>query len=139
MLLLPPLSAHAFPSLPLPPSQVIFIGTDLVLGNIPFYWSHLPFCVLYGLSYVMFAWLWFAVFEGAFYYSFIDYTKPKAWIAHVALLAVMSAFFAFGAVAAPIVKSNYVMSAAMFVGVSGILWIRPPKEMPPIRAKAARD
>jgi hypothetical protein len=57
--------------------------------------AHLPYAVLFGCCYAIFAWCWFWR-TGVFYYFFLDYHRPYAVLAYLGLLATLALFYGLG-------------------------------------------
>ena len=77
------------PSLLMHNANIIFMVTEGCINKIPIYMSHVPFVVLYGIIYVLFAWIWFQ-YRGIFYYFFLDYGRPYALFWYIGLIIAVS-------------------------------------------------
>lgn len=77
--------------------NVALMLADAMLNNMQVRASHWPFCLLWGLAYVLFAWKWQGL-KGLYYYPFLDHTlsSAKALGFHLALMAVLLCFHALG-------------------------------------------
>lgn len=73
-------------------ANVVFMTVEMILNRIPLNYWHLPFILLYGMLYSIFAWYWHYL-RGYFYYFFIDYGRPGAIYWYVGLMSGISAFF----------------------------------------------
>lgn len=69
-------------------ANIILIVIDALLNDIPVNPWHVPFGMLYALSYVLFSWYWFRV-KGVFYYFFLDYEPKYAMLWYMAILLVV--------------------------------------------------
>jgi hypothetical protein len=65
--------------------------------------AHLPYAVLFGCCYIVFAWWWFWRTR-AFYYFFLDYRRPYAIFVYLGLLATASMLYGLGYLMAIIVR-----------------------------------
>jgi hypothetical protein len=61
------------------------MATELLLSNMKFSFWHFPFCILFGVCYVLFQWYWVEK-VGAFYYFFLDYDRSDAPLWYIGLL-----------------------------------------------------
>lgn len=77
------------PSLLMHNANIIFMVAESCINKLPIDMSHLPFVVLYGVLYVIFAWVWFQ-FRGVFYYFFLDYARPYALFWYIGLIIAVS-------------------------------------------------
>lgn len=69
---------------------------ELIFNNVQrFHPAHMPYIILYGLFYVVFAWT-FAYFNGFYFYFFINPRFPRVILSHIALLTALSVFFFLG-------------------------------------------
>lgn len=66
-------------------ANVIFMASEMILSRIPFHVIHIPYIALYGSLYAIFAWIWFH-HRGVFYYFFLNYNRPDAYLWYWALL-----------------------------------------------------
>jgi hypothetical protein len=66
-------------------ANIILIVMDAMLNSIPVNSMHVPFGMLYAMSYVAFSWYWFEK-KGVFYYFFLDYAPNNAIFSYMALL-----------------------------------------------------
>jgi hypothetical protein len=57
--------------------------------------AHLPYAVLFGCSYAIFAWYWFRR-TCVFYYFFLDYHRPYAAVVYLGLLATLAMLYGLG-------------------------------------------
>jgi hypothetical protein len=64
---------------------------ELYLNAVPVLAAHIHITILFGLSYVVFAYFWFR-HTGVYYYVFLDYRRAWAPIAYVMILAVLHHF-----------------------------------------------
>lgn len=70
-------------------ANVIFMLVESILNDIPFQMNHIPFALLYGLTYVAFSWAWFQ-YKGVFYYFFLDYGRPWAVLMYMGVVLAVS-------------------------------------------------
>jgi len=66
---------------------------ELVLNRFDIHAYHYPTVLAYGILYVLFAWANERYGVGAFYYFFLDYTRPYALFAYLGLFAAVSVFY----------------------------------------------
>lgn len=76
-------------------ANVFFMLCEVLLNNTTIVASHFPFVVIYGSCYVVFSWIWFH-YNGVFYYFFMDYDAPFAWLWFICLLLAVSCFYFLG-------------------------------------------
>jgi hypothetical protein len=81
-------------------ANVALMATELLVGELPIRAAHLPFVVLWGCTYVLFAWRWHAM-TGVYYYPFLDHTLPwpTAVGFHASLIVALSLFHMVGVAA----------------------------------------
>jgi hypothetical protein len=79
--------------------NVFFMITELLLNKVPVHLHHLPFSVLWGCLYVLFAWIW-QLKKGVYFYPFLDHTLPwkKAVSFYLGLVVVLAVFHVAGVV-----------------------------------------
>jgi hypothetical protein len=97
-------------------ANVLFMAIELGLNSLQFSASHLLFCTIFGITYVLFAWYWYTI-KGMFYYFFIDYHQPYALAFHVALISVMITFFSLGNTLSYAIKSYATESEYPFIAL----------------------
>ena len=101
------------------------------LGSMMFAQPDFAFVVLFGCSYVLFAWWWFSR-VGAYYYFFLDHTLPiaKAVGFHLGLVTVLTLFFFLMAWFSRLSQSVSVFAQLGIVGLAllGSLDFRGMKE-----------
>ena len=54
--------------------------------------AHMPYAVLFGVVYVIFAWYWFSRHK-VYYYFFLDLSKPVCVIGYTLTLVMLPTFF----------------------------------------------
>jgi hypothetical protein len=64
---------------------------------------HLPYAVLFGCCYALFAWYWFWRTR-VFYYFFLDYRRPYAVMVYLGLLAALTMLYGLGCLIAVIAR-----------------------------------
>ncbi|KAI8893760.1 hypothetical protein BC833DRAFT_607341 [Globomyces pollinis-pini] len=74
--------------------NMIFMVMELIWNQIQIDLTHLPFVILYGLTYVVFAWI-YANIRGYFFYFFLNYNQPRAILMHSVLVFALSLFYVF--------------------------------------------
>lgn len=75
--------------------NVVFMVTDACLNRLCFASAHLVFVMYYSAAYVVFSWAFF-LYNGYFFYFFIDWRQPLALAGYTTLLLFMTAFFFLG-------------------------------------------
>lgn len=80
---------------------------QLAMLSAPPPWTlrHLPYAVLCGCCYTLFAW-WWCRRTRVFYYFFLDYRRPHAIFAYLGLLATLIVLYACGGLIAAIVQQE---------------------------------
>jgi hypothetical protein len=73
-------------------ANVVFMVFEMIFNKIPLHLWHLPFILIYGMSYSIFAWYWHWK-RGFYYYFFLDYHRPDAIYWYVGLMVGISAFY----------------------------------------------
>ena len=66
-------------------ANALFMATELLLNKIPITLRHIPYIVLFGVAYILFAWVLHEK-KGVFYYFFLDYTRPLAALWYLGLM-----------------------------------------------------
>jgi len=90
-------------------ANVLFMLGEVLLNNVTIEVNHLPFVVLYGSCYVVFSWFWFH-YKGVFYYFFMDYDAPHAWLWFICLLIAVAIFYFIGYFISIATKMNNVLA-----------------------------
>lgn len=85
--------------------NVLFMLSEALLSNMKFSLLHIPFVLLYGCAYVVFAWYWNQV-KGVFLYFFLDYQRDYAVLWHIGLLVAIGLFSLFGCLVSYIKETN---------------------------------
>ena len=65
--------------------------------------AHLPYAVLFGCCYALFAWYWFWRTR-VFYYFFLDYRRPYAIVVYLGLLTFLTMLYGLGCLIAVIAR-----------------------------------
>jgi hypothetical protein len=65
------------------------MAAELLLSNMTFSAWHFPFCMIFGIMYVIFQWK-LVQRTNVFYYFFLDYDKPFALLWYIGLLIAVS-------------------------------------------------
>lgn len=73
-------------------ANVIFMAAEFMINDIPLKFVHFPFILMYGVTYVIFAWIWH-YYSGIFYYFFLDYDRKDAVAWYTGLLLFMMLIF----------------------------------------------
>jgi len=107
--------------------NVVFMGTELLLNDLPLNPTHIPFPVLWGTHYILFSWVWLRK-TGIIYYPFLDPTIPPSISVKVFLLltCILSLNFGLGLAIATAAASLPLRTRACFVylGASTLMWTR---------------
>jgi hypothetical protein len=75
--------------------NVLMMQRAMLSAPPPITLAHLPYAVLFGCCYIIFAWCGFWR-TGVFYYFFLDYHRPDAVLAYLGLLATLAMLYGFG-------------------------------------------
>ena len=84
--------------------NVLFMSLELGLNSYTFHMPHLVVAAIWGLCYVVFAWVWYEM-KGVFFYFFLDYNQKHAVLYHLGLIGLMCGFFCASFYLANMVKS----------------------------------
>lgn len=76
-------------------ANIFFMAFEFMFNELKFSLYHFLFMLFYGLSYVVFSWVWFH-YKGLFYYFFLDYHRKHAFWWHIALLVLVTLLFFIG-------------------------------------------
>jgi hypothetical protein len=76
-------------------ANVLFMGIEFTLNKLHFASNHYVFMLFYGLSYVIFSWIWHSR-RGYFYYFFLDYHRKGAVFWHLGLVTGIMILFSIG-------------------------------------------
>jgi hypothetical protein len=94
--------------------------------------AHLPYAVLFGCCYTIFAWCWFWRTR-VFYYFFLDYHRPYAAVTYLGLLATLAMLYGFGCLIAVIARhesSRWWTYPCIMLITLGIMRFRRPDVQP---------
>jgi hypothetical protein len=75
--------------------NVLMMQLAMLMAPPPVTLAHLPYAVLFGCCYAIFAWCWF-LRTRVFYYFFLDYHRPHAIFAYLGLFAALCMFYGLG-------------------------------------------
>src|SRR5262249_53078819 len=75
--------------------NVLMMQLAMLSAPPPVTLAHLPYAVLFGCCYAIFAWYWFWR-TGVFYYFFLDYHRPYAVVAYLGLLTTLPMLYGLG-------------------------------------------
>lgn len=117
-----------WPSLAMHNLNLIFMAVELLINSFPSVnpW-HAPFAVLYGVVYVVFAWIW-ELSGGVFYYFFLNYAHKRAIVFHIGLVSALYMFFFLGwLLKAELNLYPAAAPVAIVFGLSQALMFRPYK------------
>ena len=90
--------------------------------------DHLPYAILFGCAYVLFAWMWFQRTR-VFYYFFLDYRRPYAIWAYLGLLLTLTVFYGLSyglSAAAHQAIDHWWLYPLLATATLGITRFRPP-------------
>jgi len=73
-------------------ANIFFMMVELFYNGLPFYEQHFPVLIIWGCSYVFFAWIIYFFWHGIFYYIFLEY---KFWFSFLMYLGVILILFGF--------------------------------------------
>ena len=104
------------PALLMHNANVVFMALEGAGNRLPIVFSHFPFVALYGITYVVFSWIWFH-HKGVFYYFFLDYERPHAALSHLGLIIVLAIFFEVGVIFSYLTEQD----SPLILLVSGII------------------
>lgn len=76
-------------------ANILFMAIEIIANKIPFSLWHFPFIWIYGISYIVFSWVW-NNYHGYYFYFFLDYTRPGAIKWYMVLLAIVGKFYLIG-------------------------------------------
>lgn len=76
-------------------ANIVFMAWEFMLNELSFSYYHFIFMLFYGISYVIFSWIWY-VYRGVFYYFFLDYKRKYALIWYIVLLIFITILFFIG-------------------------------------------
>jgi hypothetical protein len=74
-------------------ANIWFMTFEFLTNRLSIIGAHWPCILIYGMLYVIFAWIWFA-YRGFYYYFFLDYERPNALLWYIGLYAILSVVFA---------------------------------------------
>jgi hypothetical protein len=83
--------------------NVLMMQLAMLSAPPPVTLAHLPYAVLFGCCYAIFAWYWFWR-TGVFYYFFLDYRRPYAVVVYLGLLAALMMLYGLGCLIAGIAR-----------------------------------
>jgi hypothetical protein len=83
--------------------NVLMMQLAMLSAPPPVTLAHLPYAVLFGCCYAIFAWCWFWRTR-VFYYFFLDYQRPYAVVAYLGLLATLALLYGCGYLIAVIAR-----------------------------------
>jgi hypothetical protein len=75
--------------------NVLMMQLAMLMAPPPVRLAHLPYAVLFGCCYAIFAWCWF-LRTRVFYYFFLDYHRPHAIFVYLGLLVALCMFYGLG-------------------------------------------
>lgn len=81
--------------------NVLMMQLAMLSAPPPVTLAHLPYAVLFGCCYAIFAWYWFWRTR-VFYYFFLDYQRPYAIFTYLGLLATLAMLYGLGCLIAVI-------------------------------------
>ncbi len=73
-------------------ANIWFIAIEFILNCLYLQIYHLPFILMYGLFYAIFAWIWH-YYRGFYYYFFLDYERPYSLVWYAGLLFALAMMF----------------------------------------------
>jgi hypothetical protein len=83
--------------------NVLMMQLAMLSAPPPVTLAHLPYAVLFGCCYAIFAWYWF-LRTRVFYYFFLDYHRPYAVFSYLGLLATLAMLYDLGYLIAGIAR-----------------------------------
>jgi hypothetical protein len=83
--------------------NVLMMQLAMLSAPPPITLAHLPYAVLFGCCYAIFAWFWFWRTR-VFYYFFLDYHRPYAVFTYLGLLATLAMLYGLGCLIAVIAR-----------------------------------
>jgi hypothetical protein len=83
--------------------NVLMMQLAMLSAPPPITLAHLPYAVLFGCCYAIFAWYWFWRTR-VFYYFFLDYRRPYAIVAYLGLLTFLTMLYGLGCLIAVIAR-----------------------------------
>ena len=83
--------------------NVLMMQLTMLSAPPPVTLAHLPYAVLFGCCYIIFAWYWF-LRTRVFYYFFLDYHRPYAVFTYLGLLATLAMLYDLGYLIAGIAR-----------------------------------
>ncbi|CEO97040.1 unnamed protein product (mitochondrion) [Plasmodiophora brassicae] len=87
-----PTNLFSWASLAMHNLNVLFMVVELVLNQVEFHIEHFHFALLFGVVYILFAWV-VAQRTGYFFYFFLNPNYKHALLAHALLLLTVTTFF----------------------------------------------
>jgi hypothetical protein len=83
--------------------NVLMMQLAMLSAPPPVTLAHLPYAVLFGCCYAIFAWYWFWRTR-VFYYFFLDYRRPYAVVVYFGLLTFLTILYSLGCLIAVIAR-----------------------------------
>lgn len=117
-----------WPSLLMHNFNLIFMVFELLLNSFPSVnLLHSPYAIFYGMTYIIFAWVW-ELNGGVFYYFFLNYAHKRAVIYHLGLLAALYVFYFFGwLIKSELLSYPTAAPIAIVLALPQVLMFRPYK------------
>jgi hypothetical protein len=108
--------------------NVLMMQLAMLSAPPPVTLAHLPYAVLFGCFYTIFAWCWFWRTR-VFYYFFLDYHRPYAAVVYLGLLATLAMLYGLGYLIAAIAhheSSRWWTYPCIMLITLGIMRFREP-------------
>jgi hypothetical protein len=118
--------------------NVLMMQLAMLSAPPPVTLAHLPYAVLFGCCYALFAWYWFWRTR-VFYYFFLDYRRPYAVMIYLGLLAALTMLYGLGCLIALIARhegSRWWTYPCIMLITLGITRFRQPGAKYPNRREA---
>ena len=111
--------------------NVLMMQLAMLLAPPPITLAHLPYAVLFGCGYALFAWGWFW-HTRVFYYFFLDYRRPYAVWAYLGLFTTLAGCYGLGWLIADVTRhtgSRWWIALCLLLVPLGITRFRVPRPL----------
>lgn len=107
--------------------NVLMLQLAMVMAPLPITLAHLPYAVLFGYCYLVFAWYWFRR-TGVLYYFFLDYRRHYAVLTYLGLFVALALFYGLGWLVSEVIRhqgEHWWLSPGVMIATLGITRFRP--------------
>lgn len=108
--------------------NVLMLQCAMVMTPLPITLAFLPYTVLFGYCYLVFAWYWFWRTR-VFYYFFLDYRRPYAVLTYLGLFVALALFYSLACLISAVLqhhRGHWWLSLGILIATLGLTRFRAP-------------